>query len=92
VRKQLGLLLLVFAVAIGFSGAVAAQNSYNMTQTPSGNQGMYYNSMMNYMMSNMYMCMVNMMHWMQMMVGYMPGNMWKMPNNISMNTSTNMPM
>ena len=48
-KKQLGILLLALAVAVGFSGAAAAQNYGYTAQTATGNQYMgYANSGMTY--------------------------------------------
>lgn len=82
-KKQLGILLLALAVAIGFSGAAAAQNYGYAAQTATGNQytgyanhGMTYSGMnpLTYIIGSYVMRLVYLIH-MVLMGGYMPGGM-----------------
>jgi len=83
VKRQLGILLLALAVAIGFSGAAAAQNMGYAAQTTSGNQyagyassGMTYSGMnpLTYLIGSYVVRLVYLLH-MVLMGGYMPGGM-----------------
>ena len=82
-KKQLGILLLALAVAIGFSGAAAAQNYGYAAQTATGNQytgyansGMTYSGMnpLTYLIGSYVVRLVYLIH-MVLMGGYMPGGM-----------------
>lgn len=82
-KKQLGILLLALAVAIGFSGAAAAQNYGYAAQTATGNQytgyanqGMTYSGMnpLTYIIGSYVVRLVYLIH-MVLMGGYMPGGM-----------------
>ncbi len=82
-KKQLGVLLLALAVAIGFSGAAAAQNMGYAAQTTSGSQytgyassGMAYSGMnpLTYLIGSYVVRLVYLIH-MVLMGGYMPGGM-----------------
>ncbi len=87
-KKQLGILLLALAVAIGFSGAAAAQNYGYAAQTATGNQytgyansGMTYSGMnpLTYLIGSYVVKLVYLIH-MVLMGGYMPGGiMGNMP-------------
>lgn len=99
-NKQLGILLLALAVAIGFSGAAAAQNYGNTAQTATGNQytgyassGMTYSGMdpLTYLIGSYLVRLVYLLH-MVLMGGYMPGgmmgNMPGMPGTMTGNEGT----
>lgn len=82
-KKQLGILLLALAVAVGFSGAVAAQNYGYAAQTATGNQytgyanpGMTYSGMnpLTYLIGSYVVRLMYLVH-MVLMGGYMPGGM-----------------
>ena len=82
-KKQLGILLLALAVAVGFSGATAAQNYGYAAQTATGNQytgyansGMTYSGMnpLTYLIGSYVVKLVYLIH-MVLMGGYMPGGM-----------------
>ncbi len=82
-KKQFGILLLALAVAVGFSGAAAAQNYGYTAQTATGNQymgyansGMTYSGMnpLTYLIGSYVVRLVYLIH-MALMGGYMPGGM-----------------
>jgi len=83
VKKQLGILLLALVVAIGFSGAAAAQNYGYAAQTSGENQltgyansGMTYSGMnpLTYLIGSYVVRLVYLIH-MVLMGGYMSGGM-----------------
>ena len=84
-KKQLGILLLALAVAVGFSGAASAQNygyAAQQVNNPHANyahSGMTYGTGTNPMMYMMCMYMMKLMYMMRMMMGYFPMGMMNMP-------------
>lgn len=67
VRKQLGILLLVLTIAIGFSGAVTAANTGSATMSSSSAQMHMKHSQMTHVMKTMHITHSQMMQMMNMM-------------------------
>ena len=94
-KKELGILLLALAVAIGFSGAVAAQNYGYAAQTATGNQytsyansGMTYSGMdpLTYLIGSYVIRLAYLIH--MALMGGMPGGMMPMSGTMAGNMGT----